>query len=87
MKIEIFHRKEGFRILFLDTNLATAAKIKRFSLTMLSGMGHQVGEVKIKEEDNFFFFDLVSLTDREKLLNDLFCSLDKATRELIKQRS
>ena len=82
--IEILPQKGGLRIV-LPTSLVTAAKIKRFSLAMLSGMGHQFGEIKIKEEDGFFFFDLISSTDRKLRANDLFCSLDRATRELIKE--
>ena len=87
MKMEIFPQEGGFRIIFLDTSLATVAKIKRFALAMLSGMSYQFGEVKIEEEDNLFFFDLVSSTDSKKLLNDLFCSLDKVTRELVKEEN
>ena len=85
MKMEILPRNEGFGVLFYETSLATVAKIKRFSVASLSGMGYQLKVSKIEEGDDFFFFDLVSSTDRERLLKDLFYSLDKATRELIKE--
>lgn len=83
MKMEIFPRNEGFTVLFLDVDPATVAKIKGFSVALLSGMGYRFNEIKIEKGDDLLFFNIESSTDDRKLrLNDLFNSLDEATKNM-----
>ena len=85
MKIEVLPRNEGFTVLFLNANPVTVAKIKGLSLALLSGMGYQFEGINVEEGDGFFFFNIVSTDEKLKLkLNDLFYSLDEATKEYIK---
>ena len=83
MKIEMFPRNKGFTVLFLDTDLATVAKIKGFSVAILSGMGYQLEAINIEKGDDLLFFNIASLGDnRELRFNDLFNSLNEATKNM-----
>jgi len=82
MKMEVFPRNEGFTVMFLDADLATVAKIKEFSVALLSGMGYRFEAIKTEEGDDLLFFNIASSVDDRRLrLKDLFNSLNEATKK------
>ncbi len=82
MKIEILPRIEGFSILFPNGDLATVKKIKIFSAAVLSGMGYRLETDDIEKGDGLLFFNVRSSNDRKLRLDDLFRSLDEATKNV-----
>jgi len=83
MKMEVFPRNEGFTVMFLDADPATVAKIKEFSVALLSGMGYRFEAIKIEKGDDLLFFNIASSVDDRKLRSkDLFNSLNEATKNM-----
>lgn len=84
MKIEIFSQanNEGFKVLFLDGDPVTVAKIKTFSIALLIGMGYRFEEIKIEKGSDLLFFNIASSTDDQLKFNDLFNSLNEATKNI-----
>jgi len=84
MRIEFYptEGKEGFEILFSGLGPSTVEEIKKFSTSILAGMGYAIEKSQTKEGEGFYFFTLESTNDEKIKAKDLLYSLVKATRNI-----
>jgi len=82
-RIEFYSTNEGFEVLFLDFDSSTVEKIKKYSISLLAGMGYEIGSSSTEKGEGFYFFIVESSNNEEKIkANDLLYSLRKAAENI-----
>jgi len=82
-RIEFCPLKEGFEVLFIGFDPSTVEEIKKYSISLLVGMGYEIAIEKseTKQGDGFYFFIFESKNEKIKA-NNLLHSLFKATKNM-----